>query len=163
MYGEIRVYFNSHLNTFSVQTKGDEGWRVSEHLSSDDFILISNPTFVVRKSGRDRVLKERKKNVHAWVEGKRVYIYPGYSSLNYDLVRYNPYVAPSFLTSSGSSIHTSDVAFMAIVDSRPLIVSGMKQNDHSSRYPESIQCRRLLEASLERRVGSRAEFQSIAV
>lgn len=35
-----------------------------------DSVAISNPRFVVNESGRQRVLKEQRKNVHAYVEGR---------------------------------------------------------------------------------------------
>ena len=64
----VEVYFNLHKKVFSVRSVMTG--RVILHT---DKVHISNPKFVVRKSGRDKVLRERKKNVHAFVRGDATY------------------------------------------------------------------------------------------
>jgi len=70
-------------------TKG----RVIDHAPRVDLL---NAKFVVRPAGRARVIREKRKNVHAFVEGDMVH----YSLLdNYSRVgkiEYNPYRSGSF-------------------------------------------------------------------
>ena len=59
---KIKVYRNLHTGTMSVQ----QGGLVVGHC---DEILINGAEFVVNESGRQRVIKEKRKNVHAFVVG----------------------------------------------------------------------------------------------
>jgi len=88
----VDVYFNRHKSTFSVRHKG----KVIEHT---DMVVIKNPTFVVNKGGRDRVLREKKKNVHAFVRGE-YYLRPMVAIdeiKNWKGIYYNPYKHDSFV------------------------------------------------------------------
>ena len=60
----VEVYFNLHKKTFSVRS-----CRTGRVIHHTDKVHIANPEFVVRKAGRERVLREGKKNVHAFVRG----------------------------------------------------------------------------------------------
>lgn len=60
----VEVYWNLHKHTFSV--RNTKTGRVLFHA---DEVWIDDAQFVVRKSGRERVLREGKKNVHAFVRG----------------------------------------------------------------------------------------------
>ena len=86
---KVRVYFNLHRKQLSVQSKTDKGWRVWLHANK---ITLENVKFKVSEAGRQRVLREKKKNVHAFVEGDLIL---GGSeepiAANY-LVSYNPYL-----------------------------------------------------------------------
>ena len=63
----VKVYFNLHKKLFSVVAlEGDKKGKVIKHTDSID---LSMPIFRVQKAGRERVLKEKKKNVHAYVTG----------------------------------------------------------------------------------------------
>tara|TARA_R110001632_G_scaffold32084_2_gene83380 strand:+ start:1165 stop:1434 length:270 start_codon:yes stop_codon:yes gene_type:complete len=77
-----------------------------------------DPVFVVRKAGRERVLRERKKNVHAFVRGKLMYydVIVGTPELYTD-VTYNPYKYSSFVNK-----HTEeavDKAKIAVLSTNP--------------------------------------------
>ena len=67
---KVRVYYNLHKKTWSVQKyiKG-KGWRISHHTNK---LLLKNAEFKVYKSGQDKVRKEKKKNVHAYVIGEEI-------------------------------------------------------------------------------------------
>ena len=89
----VEVYFNLHKHVFSVRQCSTG--RVILHT---DKVHIRDPQFVVRKSGRDRVLREGKKNVHAFVRGEITHFDdfdPDY--LDYSLVSYNPYKFDTFV------------------------------------------------------------------
>lgn len=62
----IRAYYNLHKKCFSVQDY--KTGKVVEHTNE---LYLSNALFVVRKSGNERVKKEGRKNVHAFVNGIR--------------------------------------------------------------------------------------------
>jgi hypothetical protein len=79
---------------YSVMYKGRVVARVSR-------ILLTEASFVVREAGRQRVLRERRKNVHAFVCGKWVRRGGafGIDANGKDLpvkITYNPYYAGSF-------------------------------------------------------------------
>lgn len=87
---KVRVYFNLHRKCLSVQDAKSR--RVIAHVPH---ISLINIRFKVSEAGRQRVLREKKKNVHAFVEGTVPHVnefsaYP-------DVVTYNPYKYDSFV------------------------------------------------------------------
>ena len=86
----IRVYYNLHRKCFSIQDY--QTGLVTEHT---DKLFMTNAMFVVRKSGNERVKKEGKKNVHAFVNGIRQseWVEPTVSPLE---VAYNPHTMNFF-------------------------------------------------------------------
>lgn len=104
---QVRVYRNlrhGHDATplYSVLYRGRVIQRKQE-------VLISGATFVVREGGRQRVLKEKRKNVHAFVVGtltdERGAF--GIDAQGPDLpvrISYNPYKAGYFLTEQGHRV-----------------------------------------------------------
>ena len=66
---KVKVYFNLHKKLFSVVAlEGEDKGKVIEHT---DKIDLAQPIFRVQKAGRKKVLKEKRKNVHAYVMGFR--------------------------------------------------------------------------------------------
>lgn len=97
----VKVYRNITKRCYSVMRDG----HVIAHVDS---IVLKNVEFRVSEAGRQRVLKERRKNVHAFIVGQ--------VSMDEALdkgtpVRYNPYVAPSFI-SEGQPIHSAGVVHL---------------------------------------------------
>ena len=90
---QVRVYFNLHKKVFSVQEKVNGSWKVVEHTKD---IFLRNVSFKVSEAGRQRVLKEKKKNVHAFIVGERFPFIPK-SFVYRDEVSYNPYKAGNFM------------------------------------------------------------------
>lgn len=89
----VEVYFNLHKYIWSVRQCSTG--RVILHTNK---VHIRDPKFVVRKAGRERVLREGKKNVHAFVRGEITHFDdfdPDY--LDYTLVSYNPYKFDTFV------------------------------------------------------------------
>jgi len=58
----VYVYFNLHKKVWSVR----QGGKVVEHTKS---IMLKDCKYLVGKAGRERVLREGRKNVHAGVSG----------------------------------------------------------------------------------------------
>ena len=92
----VYVYFNLHKKVFSVRAlEGENKGRVVAHVNR---ILIDEPVFVVSEAGRQRVLREQKKNVHAGVRGIWTAWVDGIDEWDHlTPVTYNPYLYSSFV------------------------------------------------------------------
>ncbi len=97
---KVEVYFNLHKKLFSV--RDCKTGRVVDRVCN---IWIEDPEFVVRKAGREKVLREKKKNVHAFVRGKwiqNLLVEDASKILDHrkhsQEVTYNPYKYDSFVT-----------------------------------------------------------------
>lgn len=64
---EVEVYRNLHNNLFSIRSKKSR--LVLAH--GENFALF-NAVTKVSESGRQKVIREKRKNVHAWVSGTLV-------------------------------------------------------------------------------------------
>jgi hypothetical protein len=122
----VEVYFNLHKYTWSVRSA-----KTGRVLLHTDKVHINNPTFVVRKAGRERVLREGKKNVHAFVRGDITVFddfepdyHPNY--LDYTLVSYNPYKFDTFFDVYDTTpVRTAKRAFLQL---QPSMVVGDWRN-----------------------------------
>jgi hypothetical protein len=91
----VMVYYNLHKHTFSVRSNN----RVVIHA---DYVKLVDVEFKVRQGGRDKVLKDKQKNVHSFVIGILV-DYCSYPCENMpkepndNIVTYNPYKYNSFV------------------------------------------------------------------
>ena len=89
----VRVYRNLRKDCLSVLHRTDKGWRLWKHVQQ---IELMNVKFKVSQAGRERVLREKRKNVHAFVEGN----YHGetdVTSSNPRFIKYNPYISGHFV------------------------------------------------------------------
>lgn len=87
---KVFVYRNLHKNCFSVKSLKTK--RVIAHVTQ---ILLTNVEFKVSQAGRKRVLREKRKNVHAGVVGF-------WNKFNNDKklstkIYYNPYKYENFV------------------------------------------------------------------
>ena len=89
---KVKIYKNLHNGLFSVMQNS----LVVAHVES---FLLNNVVFKVNESGRQRVIKEKKKNVHAFITGilksvneEHALIFKGQLSP----ITYNPYKASNF-------------------------------------------------------------------
>lgn len=89
----VRVYFNLHKKVFSVLHKTPKGWRLWRHLED---ICLHNVVFRISESGRQRVIKEKKKNVHAYIEGNLHGNATFEANGDSHSISYNPYKYPKF-------------------------------------------------------------------
>lgn len=92
MNEQVYVYFNLHKKCFSV--KDVKSGLVCAHTTA---VRLSGVTFKVSQAGRTRVLKERKKNVHAGVQGVVDSLEPVILEKGFREVTYNPYKWDSFI------------------------------------------------------------------
>ena len=61
----VEVYRNLHNNTFSIRRDG----KVVKHLENWMTLYLQDVKFAVQPAGREKVRREGKKNVHAYVRG----------------------------------------------------------------------------------------------
>ena len=97
-YMKVSVYFNLHKKCLSVRSHEKENYgRVIEHCQQ---IGLVNVDFIVNPSGRNKVLKEKKKNVHAFVRGHQFLNFSPNPNKPPILVTYNPYLYNTFVEQS---------------------------------------------------------------
>lgn len=92
-------------------------------------IYLTNAKFKVNETGRQKVLKEKRKNVHAFIEGE---LKP-YSKHDRDWIRgelgfnvtYNPYKYNSFVipmqNNTASKVNEADYCYMNIKNKQVLV------------------------------------------
>ena len=92
---KVMVYYNLHKHTFSVTYKG-------KVISHSDYVKLKDVEFRVRQGGREKVVREKSKNVHSFVIGTLMDYceFPCNdlpSEPNNNIVTYNPYKYSSFV------------------------------------------------------------------
>lgn len=91
---KVFVYWNLHRNLWSVKAlEGPEKGRVIARMP---FVRLSGVAPKVSQKGRERVLKEKRKNVHAGLVGELIEQNIGVCFSNDDRVSYNPYKSGNF-------------------------------------------------------------------
>ncbi len=101
---KVYVYYNLHKKVWSIKAlEGPEKGRVIGHSS---MVVLENCTFKVSEAGRQRVLREQRKNVHAGVVGTLVAVAGERAWFPYPVskqVTYNPYKYETFVYRSDES------------------------------------------------------------
>ena len=122
----IEAYYNLHKQCLSARPTGRYGY-----VRHYQFLAVQNVKFAVQPAGRQKVLRERKKNVHAFVRGemvswsparrgKKEHIIDSVVSANnmraddrFVEVTYNPYKYESFVRKdNGQPIYEADKAWI---------------------------------------------------
>jgi hypothetical protein len=123
---KVRIYWNFHKKCFSVQGRRnvDRGpWVVIKHARE---ALLWLPRFKVNERGRQRVLRERKKNVHAFVCGEWNYGYKDHKAAYHSAsVSYNPYENDSFINKEDPTekVRMAKSSWHYVVDCHPVILA----------------------------------------
>ena len=106
----VKVYFNLHTHQFSVKDL-----RSGQVVAHGNNIILQDIAFKVSESGRQRVLREQRKNVHAYVIGT----YAGdteIQQLEQDFMKqayYNPYTLSNFVDKrTQQPLHSARLAVM---------------------------------------------------
>ena len=107
---KVFVYYNLHRKCWSV--KAMEGPRKGFVVAHEHFLILKDCTYKVSEAGRQRVLRTKRKAVHAGIVGTLV------RNENLkgrcDRVSYNPYKGPDFVkVDDGSPIKASTYAAMS--------------------------------------------------
>ncbi len=96
MEAKYYIYWNLHKDCYSVRYRG----KVVAHLKN---LTATNVVFKVSQKGRQKVLREQKKNVHAFVVAEKIFPHAtphdlmGVGSVVAHEVKYNPYKYNSFV------------------------------------------------------------------
>lgn len=96
----VEVYWNLHKHLFSVRAlEGPNKGRVISHSRG---ITLTDVKFAVQPAGRERVRREGKKNVHAFVRGRiansdlALYVVSD-ADFSDEKITYNPYIYDTFV------------------------------------------------------------------
>jgi hypothetical protein len=117
----VFVYFNLHKKCWSVRYKG----RVIAHVNN---LFLCDVTFKVSQAGRLRVIREKRKNVHAGVVGTLI-IHLGSSVRAETPVTYNPYLYETFvIKSSRSPLYGSGAVKMSVANFVPTVLVSLAEN-----------------------------------
>ena len=123
----VFVYFNLHKKLFSVRSR--KTGKVIGHYHN---VNLADAEFRVGQAGRAKVLREKKKNVHAGVAGEMVNDYHRDENGNYTLdttkVTYNPYKYDSFVACD-TERRVKSAKFVTIQLQGGIDASGVKYKD----------------------------------
>ena len=101
----VYVYFNFHKKCWSVRQEG----KVIEHTNA---VFLKDCRYLVGQAGREKVLREKKKNVHAGVAGYSVEYVVGIPEESKEIT-YNPYKHKTFvIKDSEKPVTHSDYAVL---------------------------------------------------
>lgn len=102
----VEVYKNLHRSCWSVR----QGGIVRLHTK---LLALQDCEFKVSEAGRQRVLREKRKNVHAVIKGTLM----GWGVLRIygGVIRYNPYTMSTF-TKNGQPILTANAVALDLTD-----------------------------------------------
>tara|TARA_Y100000034_G_C6819001_1_gene368670 strand:- start:503 stop:883 length:381 start_codon:yes stop_codon:yes gene_type:complete len=113
----VEIYYNLHKKCFSVRDRKTR--RVIAHTDS---ISLLKATFHVSEKGRDRVRREKRKNVHAFVRG--TYKKLGWSTNSqWFKVKYNPYEYDRFYSEDLNNY--VDEAYCVHLDNKTILANGI--------------------------------------
>lgn len=100
---KVKVYFNLHKKCFSVKD-----YRTGLVIGHTNRVVLEDCEFRVSEAGRQRVIRERKKNVHAFVIGTlKAWDDQSYWTAVNHVAYYNPYETSTFMV-DGEPIYRSE-------------------------------------------------------
>lgn len=109
----VEVYRNLHNGLFSVRDA-----RTRRVLGHTRKIVLTGVTFKVSQAGRERVLREQQKNVHAVVQGTLSMLSPP-SPERGIAVTYNPYRFASFVRKDDHSpVEAASCVVLEVIEGR---------------------------------------------
>lgn len=100
----VFVYYNLHKHVWSI--KALEGSQKGKVVAHRDTVWLRDAKPVVSLSGRHRVLREQRKNVHAGITGEWIPNKGIHRGMKLDKVTYNPYKYESFVYTADESQYT---------------------------------------------------------
>ena len=112
----VEVYWNLRKNCYSV--RDCKTGRVVEHTNS---LWIRRPKFVVRQAGREKVLRDKQKNVHAFVRGELGHgtLFPNKEG---SIATYNPYKYSTFVDKKTEKVlYNAKYAMLETVNNKGVI------------------------------------------
>jgi hypothetical protein len=113
---KVRIYRNLNNGRMSIQSKSSGSWKVVGHVLN---AVLQDMTFYVSESGRQRVIRDGCKNVHAWGEGILLGQIDESVYAPVDL-SYNPYVNQSFIE-RGTEHAIATCKFLAVRENQVFV------------------------------------------
>lgn len=123
----VDVYFNLHKDLFSIKSR-----KTGKVIMHSEKVYLGLPSFIVQPSGYRRVIKEKKKNVHAFVRSDNwtVVDTPKWvPEFEWEKIRYNPYEGPYFQDELGGKVDSAVQAKLVLIDGKPKIFGIGLQHD----------------------------------
>lgn len=107
----VEVYRNLHKSTADTPVYSVRDTRTRHVIDHAAVVWMRDAVFRVSEAGRQRVLREKRKNVHAVVRGQRMDDAPDLPAEHaWRRATYNPYTGPSFTDrETGQPVHTSSL------------------------------------------------------
>lgn len=119
---KVDVYWNLHKNIFSILDR-----KTRRVLTYRAKLVIKNAALIVNEKGRQRVLENKRKNVHAFIRGDSKLTW---CEIPPDAVRihYNPYVSANWTLSDRITkvCEVSDVWCLTGNDNKPQVFARCK-------------------------------------
>lgn len=113
---KVFVYYNLHRKVWSVKAlEGENKGRVIAHRRD---VVLQKPKPKVSEAGRQRVLREKRKNVHAGLVGE--WFDQKILQAEGDLITYNPYKYQTFVYADDKQPFTG--ASLALMQDREVYV-----------------------------------------
>jgi hypothetical protein len=108
----LYIYKNLHLNLFSIR----QGGKVIDHR---DEIILEDARFLVGQKGRERVIREKCKNVHAGVSGFWAEEWESNPEIHMNSytphkIFYNPYKTDSFVMMDDMKTKVNEAHFVKL-------------------------------------------------
>ena len=120
MKDQVQVYRNLHKTledgTKVYSVKNDKGI-VEDHVTE---IAIAKPILRVGPKGNERVREEKRKNVHAYIQGRRMRVsviddpHTGIPQGQWQKITYNPYKHKSFVLVRDESVAVREAWFVEV-------------------------------------------------
>jgi hypothetical protein len=96
--------------------KKEGKWLLSKYVDS---IILQNPRFLISEKGRQRVIREKRKNVHCYIAGEE---YFGYlNNRSFKFISYNPYKAGHFVDEEGKKIEAGSFIELTVENKRAIV------------------------------------------
>lgn len=109
---DVFVYYNLHKKVWSIKDR-----KTGIVIAHSKKVSVDNPQFKVSEAGRQRVLRDKSKNVHAGVVGKLNAHNNDFSSEGKKRVSYNPYKYSHFYESDTQApVHSAESAVLHVQD-----------------------------------------------
>ena len=116
-------YYNLHRKTWSIKAlEGPDKGRVVLH---SDHVLLEHAAPKVSEKGRQRVLREKRKNVHAGIVGTLVStLAPQYYTIPEGApeMSYNPYKGPTFYYRESGEAWTTQSEFVLLTGKKVYLI-----------------------------------------
>ena len=118
----VEVYRNLHNNTFSIRRDG----KVVKHLENWMTLYLQDVKFAVQPAGREKVRREGKNNVHAYVRGTVIkaeehHLKETFKEKCVEWVTYNPYQDDTF-TATVTDPETTFTSYQPVHKARLVIL-----------------------------------------